>query len=128
MTNEQVQDLIKQIKKRKEIILIERDSTKLGKNKLSPKDLMLEEFVLGSMIDSKPMICDLIDLVAVDFFIELKNQKIMAAITEIFGYSYSPDITTIAQELKKAGDLEFIGGLDYLNHLVNNNERLFNNN
>lgn len=123
MTEKYLEELIKEIKKRKEFILNENDSKKLINNKLSPKDLRLEEVVLGSMIDSIPSICTLIDLVYEDFFVEVKNQKIMAAIIGLYGYSGSPNIKTITEELKKNNDFDIVGGQDFLNYLSNINDR-----
>jgi replicative DNA helicase len=128
MTEKYLEELIKEIKKRKEFILNENDSKKLINNKLSPKDLRLEEVVLGSMIDSIPTICTLIDLVYEDFFVEVKNQKIMVAITEIYGYSGFPNIKTITKELKKNNDFDIVGGQDFLNYLSNINDlKIINN-
>lgn len=123
MTEKYLEELINEIKKRKEFILNENNSKRLINNELSPKHLRLEEVVLGSMIDSIPTLCTLIDLVNVDFFVEVKNQKIMAAIIRIYGYSGSPNITTITKELKKNNDFDIVGGQDFLNYLSNINDR-----
>jgi len=121
MSNNNLEILIKEINVRKEILLIESDLEILFNNKLSLKDLKLEEDVLCSMIDSIPTLSTLINLVYKDFFVSSKNQKIMDVLTEIYGYSGKPDITTISKELKKNGTFDMVGGFSFLEYLSNKN-------
>jgi replicative DNA helicase len=122
MTKENLEVLKNKVKARKAFILNEGDSKILINDKLPPEELRLEEHVLGNMIDSIPTFCELIEEVTDGFFIESRNQKVIAALTEIFTYAGKPNITTITSELKKSGEFNSVGGLSYLEYLANKKE------
>jgi len=120
MSNIQLNNLLKKVKKRKAIILEEGSAKLFIDGKLLVEELNLEEDVLSCMIDSKIAITALIDFVGNDFFLVPRNQKIMNAILSIYAYSAPPNITYIAMELKNTGTFDEIGGQSFLIHLVNN--------
>ena len=117
MKKKDLEILIKKIEERKEIIKNNSTSKILISGKLSQEELRFEESVLASMIDSPEMICNLIDFVHEGFFIEMKNQKIMSAIIEIYGFNGNPNIEKIMSVMNKSGEFEKIGEQFFLDYL-----------
>lgn len=87
--------------------------------KVQPQALPLEEAVLGALMldrEALPMVMD--TLRPESFYLEA-HQHIYRAIIRLFERSNPVDLLTVTEELKKAGDLERIGGGYYLVELSN---------
>jgi replicative DNA helicase len=85
---------------------------------LLPHDLEAEEAVVGSVLidgDCFPRIAPLLE--ADDFYRE-RNQLCFAACIALFQRDEAIDQLTLARELSRNSQLESIGGMAYLSHLV----------
>ena len=116
--------LFTKIIERKELIENNLISNLYIDGKLSIKELTLEEDVLKSMINSKSTIVDLMDYVHQEFFLDTKNQRIIDAITAIYGYSGNPDEETILKELQKDANCEIAVFRAYIDYLVDKNSMI----
>ncbi len=56
-------------------------------------------------------------LVPTDFW-EIRHQNIFRAIQELYHSGRTPDMVTVSEELKKRGELDFVGGSVYLTELL----------
>ncbi|MFM9951873.1 MAG: DnaB-like helicase N-terminal domain-containing protein, partial [Saprospiraceae bacterium] len=82
--------------------------------KVQPQAVPLEEAVLGALMldrEALPMVMD--TLRPESFYLE-GHQQIYRAIIRLFERSNPVDLLTVTEELKKAGDLDKIGGGYYL--------------
>lgn len=87
--------------------------------KVQPQAIPLEEAVLGALMldrEALPMVMD--TLRPESFYLE-SHQQIYRAIIRLFERSNPVDLLTVTEELKKAGDLDKIGGGYYLVELSN---------
>jgi len=83
----------------------------LNQGKIPPQAVDIEEGVISALlIDDKAAIEAMPLLKSVDIFYKEKHQHIFQAIQKLYHKSESIDMLTVAQELKKAGTLEAIGG------------------
>jgi replicative DNA helicase len=91
--------------------------TEIGK--LPPQSVELEEAVLGAMLLEKEALSTVIDILSPESFYKEQNGKVFAAIVNLFNRSEPVDILTVTQELKRSGELEFVGGSYYVSALTN---------
>ncbi len=86
----------------------------LEKGKLPPQALDLEEAVLGAMMIDKKGVDDVIDILHSEVFYKETHQHIYEAIYTLFQNSEPTDLLTVANQLRKTGNLELVGGDFYL--------------
>ena len=86
----------------------------LEKGKLPPQALDLEEAVLGAMMIDKKGVDDVIDILHPEAFYKETHQLIYEAIYILFQNSEPTDLLTVANQLRKTGNLELVGGDFYL--------------
>ena len=91
--------------------------TEIGK--LPPQSVELEEAVLGAMLLEKEALSTVIDILSPESFYKEQNGKVFNAIVNLFNRSEPVDILTVTQELKRTGELEFVGGSYYVSALTN---------
>ena len=91
--------------------------TEIGK--LPPQSIELEEAVLGAMLLEKEALSTVIDILSPESFYKEQNGKVFSAIVSLFNRSEPVDILTVTQELKRSGELEFVGGSYYVSALTN---------
>jgi replicative DNA helicase len=93
------------------------ESAALELGKKPPQAIDMEEAVLGALMIEKGAIVDIQGLLISDSFYIESHQKIYKAILDLAGRHEAIDIYTVATELKKNNDLEFVGGAYYLSQL-----------
>ena len=86
--------------------------------KLLPHDLEAEEAVVGSLLIDGSAFPRIIHLVKPEDFYREKNQLCFAACEALFQRSEPIDQVTLARELSRTNQLEPVGGMAYLSHLV----------
>ena len=86
--------------------------------KLPPQSLELEEAVLGALLLDKDALTDIIEILTIDSFYKESNQKIYSTILHLFDLNEPIDILTVAQELRKTGELDNVGGAYYISKLT----------
>jgi replicative DNA helicase len=87
-------------------------------DRVPPHDDGAEMAVLGGMLMSKDAIGEVSQMIDVSDFYQPKHQTIYEAIITLFSSSQPVDSVLVANELLKSGDLEKVGGADYLHSLV----------
>ena len=95
-----------------------RTQVSLERGKLPPQDLNLEEAILGAMLIDKKGVDDVIDILNPEVFYKKQHQLIYQAIFELFNESEAIDLLTVAEQLRKNGNLEAVGGEFYLINLT----------
>lgn len=86
----------------------------LEKGKLPPQAVEFEEAVLGALLIDNSAINQVIDILSPDSFYKEEHQLIFKTVKELFGDSQPVDILTVANLMRKNGDLAAIGGEYYL--------------
>ena len=78
--------------------------------KVQPQSLELEEAVLGAMMMEQMAVNSVIDVLKPESFYRDAHRRIYAAIVDLFHESEPVDILTVTEMLRKAGDLQQVGG------------------
>ena len=86
--------------------------------KLLPHDLEAEEAVVGSILIDGESFLQVAPLVKPDDFYREKNQICFSACVALFQRDEAIDQVTLARELSRTDQLEAVGGMAYLSHLV----------
>jgi len=86
----------------------------LEKGKLPPQAVDLEEAVLGAMMIDKKGVDDVIDILHSEAFYKESHQLIYEAIYSLFQSTEPIDLLSVANQLRKTGNLEAAGGDYYL--------------
>jgi len=87
--------------------------------KLPPQAIELEEAVLGAMLLESEALNKVIDILVPESFYKEQNGKVYNAILNLFKANSPVDLLTVTQELKRTGELEFVGGSYYVSALTN---------
>ena len=91
-------------------------STQLGK--LPPQAIEIEEAILGALMLEKDALTTVIDILKPGNFYKEANKTIYEAIVTLFNNSEPIDLLTVANQLKKEGKLELVGGPYYITQLT----------
>ena len=86
--------------------------------KLLPHDLEAEEAVVGSLLIDGDSLLRVVPLIKPEDFYRDKNQICFAACVSLFQRSEAIDQVTLARELSRTNQLDVVGGMAYLSHLV----------
>ncbi len=86
--------------------------------RVPPHSVEAEESVLGAMLLSEASISDVLERIRSDDFYKPAHRKIFDGVVSLFARGEAIDSVTVAEELRRSGHLEDIGGKPYLFHLV----------
>lgn len=84
------------------------DTTQL--DRVPPQARDLEEAVLGSMMQDKEAVAEVIDILKPESFYVEAHQHIYEAIHDLFAKSQPVDILTVCEQLRSNGKLDEVGG------------------
>lgn len=112
MTEKEIDLLLDKIKKRNDWI------TKNDVTSPSLEEVQFEKAVLGSIIEYNTLHNYLYKSLREESFIDLKHQKVMFAINELFCISAPIKVPNISSELKEINEYEFVGGKTFLDDLL----------
>ncbi|MDU0968043.1 MAG: replicative DNA helicase [Actinomycetaceae bacterium] len=87
-------------------------------DRMPPQDLEAEKSVLGAMLLSKEAIADVAAEIKGEDYYQHSHQLIHNAILDVYGRGEGADPVTVADALKRSGDLKTIGGAQYLHALT----------
>ncbi len=87
--------------------------------RVPPQALEAEQSVLGSMIIDKEAIFVAVEMLQSSDFYRTAHQKIFDAVVGLSEKGEPVDLVTLADELKRVGSLEDVGGMSYLVTLAN---------
>ena len=83
-----------------------------------PHDDVAEQSVLGGMLLSKDAIADVVESLRASDFYKPAHETIYEAILSLYGHGSPADEITVADELKKRGELTRVGGAAYIHTLI----------
>ena len=86
--------------------------------KLLPHDLEAEEAVVGSLLIDGDSFLQVAPLLKAEDFYREKNQICFSACVALFQRDEAIDQVTLARELSRTNQLDVVGGMAYLSHLV----------
>jgi replicative DNA helicase len=86
--------------------------------KIPPHSVDIEEAVLGALMIEKDALTTVVDILQSNSFYREANQRIYKSIINLFAKSEPIDLLTVTQQLRKEGELEFVGGAQYLAKLT----------
>jgi replicative DNA helicase len=90
----------------------------LPEGRIPPQAVDIEEQVLGAMLLEKEAIARAVEVLDEEVFHAERNKKIFQAIIRLFERSEPADVITVAEELRRRGQLEGVGGEAYLVELT----------
>lgn len=86
--------------------------------RIPPQDVEAEQSVLGAMMLSKEAIADVISVLrATDFYLQ-HHETIFSTMLALHGRGEPVDSVTVANELRRNGDFERVGGGSYIHTLA----------
>lgn len=86
-------------------------------NRIPPHNKTAEESVLGSIMLSADLFMDITETISADDFYFKKHQVIFSAMNSLAAALKPIDIITVCEELSKQGQLEAVGGRQYISSL-----------
>lgn len=86
--------------------------------KVQPQAVPLEEAVLGALMLDKEALAVVLDILRPKSFYLEAHQLIYESMMRLFERSQPIDLLTVAEELRKSGDLETVGGPAYISELT----------
>ena len=95
------------------------DLNKLMFGRVMPQALDLEEVVLGAAMLEKEAFSNISEKLRPNSFYLKAHQEIFQVMMDLFANSKPIDILTVHEELRKRGQLEGIGGVNYLMEITN---------
>ncbi len=95
------------------------DLSSLMYGKIQPQAIPLEEAVLGAIMLDKNALPTVLDILQPDSFYVEAHQLVYKAMLNLFEKTHPIDILTVHEELKTQGDIDQIGGPNYLVELSN---------
>ncbi|MBQ4492012.1 MAG: replicative DNA helicase [Deltaproteobacteria bacterium] len=87
-------------------------------NRLPPQDMEAEMSVLGGVLLENEALNKVLELLTAEDFYRESHGKIFAAMTELSEHGEPLDLVTVRSALEKRGELDAVGGMDYLAMLV----------
>ena len=84
-----------------------------------PQAIDMEEAILGAVMIEKEAIHEIVDILQPEAFYIPENQKIYSAVRRLYNDLQPVDMYTVADVLKRNGELEEIGGAVRLSELTN---------
>jgi replicative DNA helicase len=89
-----------------------------GYDRKPPFSLEAEVSVLGGMLIDRDAVVRAIEQITDAMFFREAHRRIFRTVVRLFERGDVADVITVSEELKKTGELESVGGLDYLAELV----------
>ena len=87
--------------------------------RVPPHNIEAEESVLGAMLLSKDAIAEVLETLREDDFYRPAHRTVFSTVVNLYSHGQAADPVTVAEELRRAGTLEDIGGAPFLHTLVN---------
>jgi replicative DNA helicase len=107
-----------QDKIKKDSRIMPLDTSRL--QRIPPYNIEAEESLLGSMLISRESVASILEMVNSEDFYRSSNQMIFDAILEMYTKGEPLDPITVADHLKKKGQLEEVGGKTFIHSLISN--------
>ncbi len=82
------------------------------------EQVVIGKVLIGELSDDKDRIKSVVRVIKLEHFFSKEHKKIYHAILELYRESKRIDIISVKAKLEETGELEDIGGLEYLADLV----------
>ncbi len=92
------------------------DISALGR--IPPQNLEAEQSVLGSMLLDKEAIPAVTEILKSEDFYREDHREIFEAVLDLFAKAEPVDLITVSEQLKLRGNLDNVGGLEYLSNIA----------
>jgi replicative DNA helicase len=86
--------------------------------RVPPHNVEAEESVLGSMLLSKDAIAEVLELLREEDFYRPAHRTVFRSVLDLYSHGGAVDAITVAEDLRRNGDLADIGGAPFLHTLV----------
>lgn len=96
----------------------EANNRPVSRERLTPQSLESEQSTLGAMLMERDAVARAVELLTADDFYRELHKQIYKAILKLFDKGEPIDIVTVAEELRKNGQLDDVGGSEYLSALI----------
>jgi replicative DNA helicase len=87
--------------------------------RLPPQNLEAETSVLGGVLLENEALNRVLEVLQEGDFYREAHRRVFSAIVHLYEHSEPVDLITLSEVLKNRGEIEAIGGIEYLNSLVN---------
>jgi replicative DNA helicase len=87
-------------------------------DRVPPHNIEAEESVLGSMLLSRDAIAEVLELLHEDDFYRPAHRTVFRSVLDLYSHGQAVDPVTIAEDLRRSGELPDIGGAPFLHTLV----------
>ena len=98
--------------------LVEPAPAPPGFDRKPPFSLEAEIYVLGGMLIDPSAVVRAVEEVKDSMFFRESHRRIFRSMSRLFERGDAVDVITVSEDLKKTGELESVGGLDYLAELL----------
>lgn len=88
------------------------------KTNVLPNNLEAEQSLLGCILIDNDVLSDVVDKLSADDFYQESHRLIMSAILKVFNQRKPTDLVTLTDCLEKDGNLEKVGGIEYITRLM----------
>jgi replicative DNA helicase len=89
----------------------------IGLKKLLPHSVEAERYVLGACLKSNDVFARALETIEADDFYKNSSRKVFAAMSALFEANEEIDMLTLSERLRKNGDLDSVGGMEFLDIL-----------
>ncbi len=86
--------------------------------RVPPQNIDAEKALLGSILIKSESLYEILDDISEDFFYSDKHKIIFKATSELMQKSLPVDLLSVSSQIKDAGQLDLIGGEEYLTELT----------
>ncbi len=97
----------------------DQDNYNDASGKVPPQNIEAEQSLLGAILMDQEVLVDIADKVHAEDFYDKHNATIFATMLKLYERHSPIDILTLGTELKNAGSISMIGGIQYLGDLTN---------
>lgn len=87
--------------------------------RIPPQNITAEQSLLGSILIDEGVMVDIADKVNAQDFYDPKHRTIFDAMVKLYQKHSAVDILTLSTQLRAQGDLDRVGGAEYLGELTN---------
>ncbi len=86
--------------------------------KLPPQNVEAEQSVLGAILIDNEALTTSLELLVPDYFYKDSHRRLFLSMIELFDKNEPIDIITLTDHLKRKGEIDLVGGVQYLTSLV----------
>ena len=86
--------------------------------RVPPHNIEAEESVLGSMLLSRDAIAEVLELLHEEDFYRPAHRTVFRSVLDLYSHGQAVDPVTVAEELRRSGELADVGGAPFVHTLV----------